>query len=256
MASDFDPWNQNVIFHTADGSPFEVPIAVLQNFAQYPIRVCINYASQLGASVILLVILLLLTRAEKRTSSVFWLNCLALLLNFARLLCSMIVFTSNFYRVYSYFSGDFSRVTSADYANSVLGVLFTALLQTILEVSLVLQVQVVCSNLRHSWRRSLLGVSIVVAIVPIAFRYWLSVLNIRHILDAASPVQFNWLEKAGNICLTVSICFFCAIFVTKLGFAIRLRRKLGLTEFGPTKAIFIMGCQTMVIPGTFSASPN
>lgn len=251
MSSDFDPWTQNVTFHLADGTPFDVPIDMVDDFAQYPIRVCINYGSQLGATVVLLVILLLLTRAEKRASYVFWLNCLALLLNFARLLCSIIVFTSGFLKAYAVFTGDYSQVPTSDYANSVLGVIFAALLLTIIEISLVLQTQVVCSNLRRIYRRFLLCVSVVVALIPTGFRYWLSVENVKSIiLSANSPVPLNWLESTANIVLTVSICFFCTVFITKLGFAIRLRRKLGLTEFGPMKVIFVMGCQTMIIPGT------
>ncbi|OJJ60463.1 hypothetical protein ASPSYDRAFT_731872 [Aspergillus sydowii CBS 593.65] len=253
MSSGFDPWTQNVTFHLADGTPFDVPIGMVDDFAQYPIRVCINYGSQLGATVVLLVILLLLTRAEKRASYVFWLNCLALLLNFARLLCSIIVFTSGFLKAYAVFTGDYSQVPTSDYANSVLGVIFAALLLTVIEISLVLQTQVVCSNLRRIYRRALLCVSVVVALIPTGFRYWLSVENIKSIiLSANSPVPLNWLESTANIVLTVSICFFCTVFITKLGFAIRLRRKLGLTEFGPMKVIFVMGCQTMIIPAIFS----
>ncbi|KAL4784765.1 fungal pheromone mating factor STE2 GPCR-domain-containing protein [Aspergillus varians] len=253
MGSNFDPWTQNLTFHFADGSPFEVPIDAVDEFSQYSIRVCINYSAQLGASVILLLILLLLTRAEKRHSYVFWLNCLALLLNFARLLCAILAFTSAFMKVYTVFTSDYSRIPMADYANSIMGVIFTALLLTIIEISLVLQVQVVCSNLRRIYRRALLSVSIVVALIPIAFRYWMLVENIRSIILAANtPTPFNWLESTTNIVLTVSICFFCTVFVTKLGFAIRLRRKLGVNEFGPMKVIFVMGCQTLVIPAIFS----
>jgi pheromone alpha factor receptor len=61
-----------------------------------------------------------------------------------------------------------------------------------------------------------------------------------------------WIESATNVTLTVSICFFCVIFVTKLGFAIKQRRQLGVREFGPMRIIFIMGCQTMVVPAIFS----
>ncbi|KAL4923376.1 alpha-factor pheromone receptor STE2 [Aspergillus undulatus] len=248
MASDFNPWNQTVIFYDANGDPLPVPIALVDEFAQYLIRACANYAAQLGATVILLLILLLLTRAEKRGSYVFWLNCLALAFNFARSLCSIRMFTSQFVEAYAYFASDYSRVPASDYANSVLGVLFGALLLTCIQISLVLQVQVVCSNLRRIYRHALLVVSIIVALVVIAFRYWHAAINIKNILNAYNPTPYNWLESAANIVLTISICFFCVVFVTKLGIAIHMRRKLGLTEFGPMKVIFIMGCQTMIIP--------
>ncbi|KAL2825014.1 fungal pheromone mating factor STE2 GPCR-domain-containing protein [Aspergillus cavernicola] len=252
MASKFDPWTQNVIFHDADGNPIEVPIGLVDAFAQYPVRICINYGAQLGASIILLLILLLLTKSEKRSSYVFYLNCLALLLNVGRLICSAVVFTSPWTRAYAFFAHDYSRVPASAYANSILGVIFGALLLTAIEISLVNQVQVVCANLRRIYRRALFGASIIIGIIPVAFRYWLAVQNIKNIIHAADPVPLNGLESTCNILLTVSVCFFCAVFVTKLGFAIRLRRELGLTDFGPMKAIFIMGCQTMVIPAIFS----
>ncbi|KAL6238289.1 hypothetical protein BDW75DRAFT_33615 [Aspergillus navahoensis] len=252
MASDFDPWNQTIIFHLGDGTPFVITVDYLDGFLQYSIRACINYAAQLGASVLLFVILVLLTRAEKRASYVFWLNSLALLLNFARLLCDVLFFTGNFVRIYTLISGDESRVTASDLATSIVGAISTALLLTIVEISLVLQVQVVCSNLRRIYRNAVLCLSAAFATVTIAIRYWLMVVNIRAILEHSDPTIYNWLESAATVVLTVSICYFCATFVTKLGFAIRLRRKLGLTEFGPMKVVFIMGCQTLVVPAIVS----
>ncbi|KAL4944283.1 fungal pheromone mating factor STE2 GPCR-domain-containing protein [Aspergillus oleicola] len=252
MASDFNPYNQTVIFSDANGDPIPVPILMVNEFAQHPIKACINYAAQLGASVMLLLILLLLTKAEKRGSLVFWLNCFALVLNFTRLLCSILMFTSAFMDAYAYFSSDYSKVPAADYANSVIGVISGALLVTSIEASLVLQVHVVCSDLRRVYRRALLLVSVLVVLIVIAIRYWLAVINIKNILNALDPEPTNWLENLANIVLTISICFFCAIFVTKLGIAIHMRRKLGLTEFGPMEVVFIMGCQTLFIPAILS----
>ncbi|KAL4814697.1 fungal pheromone mating factor STE2 GPCR-domain-containing protein [Aspergillus spinulosporus] len=248
MASNFNPWNQTITFRLEDGTPFDISVDYLDGILQYSIRACVNYAAQLGASVILFVILVLLTRAEKRASCVFWLNSLALLLNFARLLCDVLFFTSNFVRIYTLISADESRITASDLATSIVGAIFTALLLTTIEISLVLQVQVVCSNLRRIYQRALLCVSAVVAMVTIAIRYSLLAVNIRAILEFSDPTAYNWLESLATVALTISICYFCVIFVTKLGFAIRLRRKLGLNDFGPMKVVFIMGCQTLMIP--------
>ncbi|KAL4748631.1 hypothetical protein BDW72DRAFT_150234 [Aspergillus terricola var. indicus] len=248
MTSKSDPWNQTITFRLEDGTPFDISLDYLDGILQYSIRACVNYAAQLGASVILFVILVLLTRAEKRASCVFWLNSLALLFNFARLLCDVLFFTGNFVRIYTLISADESRVTASDLATSIVGAITTALLLTTIEISLVLQVQVVCSNLRRIYRRALLCLSAVVATVTIAIRYSLLAVNIRAILEHSDPTTYNWLESLATVALTISICYFCVIFVTKLGFAIRLRRKLGLNEFGPMKVVFIMGCQTLVIP--------
>ncbi|KAL4900792.1 hypothetical protein BDW74DRAFT_90264 [Aspergillus multicolor] len=252
MASDFDPWNQTITFRLGDGTPVDIPLDFIDMTLQYALRATISYASQLGASLILFVILVLLTRAEKRYSYVFWLNGLSLLLNIARLLCTMLYFTSNFFTTYALVSRDLSRVHQRDYATSILGAVFNALLMTTAEISLVLQVQVVCSNLRRIYRRGLLCLSAVVAAVVIIFRYWLMGINCKIVIEGSDPRRINWLESTANIIFTSSICFFCAIFVTKLGLAIRLRRTLGMTDFGPMKVVFIMGCQTLIIPAILS----
>ncbi|RDH32821.1 fungal pheromone mating factor STE2 GPCR-domain-containing protein [Aspergillus welwitschiae] len=247
-----DPFAQNVTFHTGDGTPFEVNVQEIDTFLQYCIQICTNYGAQLGASIVLFVILLLLTRPEKRSSSVFILNCAALLSNVGRLFCQILYFTTDFVRVYAYFSGDFSRVPTSAYANSVIAVVFYTILVICIEASLVLQVQVICANLGRVYRQILLSLSIVVALIPVGFRMAMMGENAIAIMAAESSIPLIWLQSAENITATISICFFCAIFVAKLGFAIRQRRRLGVRDFGPMKVIFIMGCQTLVIPATFS----
>ncbi|KAJ5626268.1 hypothetical protein N7510_002577 [Penicillium lagena] len=247
-----NPYTQNVIFHYANGTSFPVPIDMLDEFVQYNVRVCINYGSQLGASIVLLVILLLLTRPEKRGSAVFLLNGLALMFNILRLLFETIHFSTGFEKVYPYFSYDYSAVPPSAYAIAIISVVLETLLVICVQVSLVMQVQVVCATLRRRYRRALLGVSILMALVPIGFRMGWMVENSVYIMMAASTAPVWWLESATNIVITVSICFFCAVFVTKLGYAIKQRNRLGVRDFGPMKAIFVMGCQTLAVPAIFS----
>ncbi|PWY87482.1 mating-type alpha-pheromone receptor PreB [Aspergillus heteromorphus CBS 117.55] len=252
MASDFDPYTQNVTFHSVAGNLFEVNVQDIDMYMQYGIRICINYGAQLGASIILFVILLLLTRPEKRRSCVFILNCCALLFNVGQLVCQVLYFTSPFMRVYSYFAGDFSQVPLSAYINSVTATVFTTLLMISIETSLVLQVQVVCANFRRRYRHILLTISLAIATIPVGFRMALMVENDILIMGAQPSLSTMALQSNENITVTTSICFFCAIFIAKLGYAIRQRRKLGVRDFGPMKVIFIMGCQTLVIPAFLS----
>ncbi|GES61262.1 mating-type alpha-pheromone receptor PreB [Aspergillus terreus] len=252
MGSTFDPFSQTITLRGPAENEITIPIEMVDFFYQYCIRICINYGAQLGASIVLFIILLLLTRPEKRRSSVFVLNITALLLNVSRLICQLIYFTSEFVRLYAYFGNDFSRVPPSAYADSILGVVLVTLLIVCIEASLVLQAQVVCANLRRGYRRTLLAVSVVMALVPIIFRFVYMVQNCWHIMHAAETIRLNWLESATNVVITISICFFSAVFITKLGFAMHLRKRLGMTDFGPMKVIFVMGCQTMAIPAIFS----
>ncbi|EEH07026.1 mating-type alpha-pheromone receptor PreB [Histoplasma capsulatum G186AR] len=252
MSSSFDPFDQNVVFHKADGTPFNVSIHDLDEFVQYGIRVCINYAAQLGATVIAIVMLALLTQSDKRRTPVFFLNTSALTMNFARLLCMTIYFTTGFNSTYAFFSLDYSRVPGSAYADSILGIAFATILVICMEMSLVIQTQVVCATLSEIQRRLLLVVSILIALLAIGFRMGLMVENCIAIMNASNFRPFIWLQSASNIAITISTCFFSAVFVTKLGYALVTRRRLGMTRFGAMQVMFIMSFQTMVIPAIFS----
>jgi pheromone alpha factor receptor len=252
IRSSTDPYQQNVIMHYANGTEFEVPMKALDVFVMYNVRVCINYGCQLGASIVLLIILLLLTHSDKRKSSVFILNGMALFFNCLRLLFQVIHFSTKFEEVYPYFSYDYSAVPASAYAISIAATVFQTLVVVCIEASLVLQTNVVCSTVRRRYRHPLLGLSILVALFVIGFRCAWMVENSIAIIKVVYMESIWWIESATNVTLTVSICFFCVIFVTKLGFAIKQRRQLGVREFGPMKIIFIMGCQTMVVPAIFS----
>lgn len=247
-----DPDFQVIRFWRSDGQVISVDIYSLDMFYQYNVRICINYGSQLGASAVLLVFLLLLTHSDKRSSFVFIFNGLALLFNILRLLFETIHFSTPFEKIYPFFSGDYSSVGPRAYAISILGTVFETMLVMCIMASLVVQVQVVCKTLRRRYRRPLLALSVLVALVPIGVRIGWMVINCMAIMALESTGPWAWLQSALNIVITTAICFFCAIFVTKLGHAIKQRRRLGVRDFGPMKIIFICGCQTMTIPALVS----
>lgn len=248
----FNPYLQNVTFHRPEGEIIEVPMDELDIFVQYNVRICINYASQLGASIVLFLILLLLTRKEKRGSPIFILNSLALLLNIGRLLFQVIHFTTAFEEVYAYFAFDYSAVPTSAYAISILSVTLETMLVVCIMVSLMVQVHTVCRTLRRQYRIPLLVLSVLMALIPIAFRLAWMVENNIYIMKTESMEDIVWLESDTNIVITTSICFFCAVFVAKLGYAIQQRRRLGVRDFGPMQVIFVCGCQTLTIPAILS----
>ena len=248
----YNPKTQNITILNENDEPIKVPLAMLEEFTQYNVRVCIDYGAQLGATVVLFVILLLLTRRDKRRSAVFILNVLALMFNFLRLLFQCIHFCTGFEDIYPYFTGDYSSVGTSAYAISIVAVIFETLVIICFECSLVLQVYVICATVRRRYRQLLLVVSILMALIPIGFRMAFMVENCIEIINLSSFKNIWWLESTAGIVLTMSIGFFCAVFVTKLGFAIRQRRRLGVRDFGPMKAIFVCGCQTLTVPTIFT----
>lgn len=246
----FDPFTQNFTLQLEDGRPFTVSITDVDEFFLYSIQICINYAAQLGASLMLLIALVVLTKPDKRQSPVFILNSIALVLNVIRNVLQCLYFTGPFLNTYAHFGQDFSRVPGSAYATSIAATVLAVLLLICIEVSLVLQVRVVCFLLTPIHRRLIFAFSAIAALLAVGFRLGLCIKNSRSIISLEPPAPFNWLESGSNITTSISICWFCAVFVTKLGFALHERRQLGLKRFGPMQIIFIMGCQTLTVPGT------
>ncbi|KAL9610508.1 MAG: hypothetical protein Q9167_004793 [Letrouitia subvulpina] len=252
MASseDFDPFQQSFTLVLLDGTPLNITMPDLDDFVRYSIQISINYAAQLGASLIFLIVLLLLTKPEKRKSPVFILNSLALAINVIRNLLQCLYYTGSFSETYAYFSQDYSKVTPSDYASQVTITVLNLLLLVCAESSLIMQVWVICITLRDSYKQGVTAFLVLVACLAIGFRFAFTIENAKLILSLNPPTSLNWLASASNIATTISVCLFSAMFITKLGFALEQRRQLGMNHFGPMQILFIMGCQTLLIPGT------
>ena len=250
--SDFNPFTQSFTLLEADGAtPFNVSVPNLDSMYQYSVRICINYSVQLGASLVLLLVLLLLAQPEKRRSPIFLINLVSLSLNVIRMLLQCFFFTGNFTESYAFFAEDYSRITNADYANQIVATIMNILLLISVEISLCLQVRALCSSMiLPIYRRIIFYLSIIIVFLALGFRLALCVENVRYILTVSTALtNINWLQSASNITTTISICWFCVVFMVMLGIAIYRRQQMGMKKFGPLHVIFIMGCQTLVIPG-------
>ena len=251
MASNnsFDPFTQNFTLLDQTGSPFNITMADLDDFYLYSVQICINYAAQLGASLVLLIAMILLTKAEKRPSPIFIINSFALAANFVRLLLLCLFYTGPLSEPYAYFAFDYSRVPPSAFYTSVTAETLTLLTLILVEISLLLQVQVVCITVAKVYRYSILAVSTIIGTLAIGFRLSLCIVNNINILDLGDPTSFQWLDKGNSIVTTISVCWFSLAFATKLGLALRQRKKLGLRRWSPMHVLFVMGCQTLIIPG-------
>ncbi|KAL8770636.1 MAG: hypothetical protein Q9209_003704 [Squamulea sp. 1 TL-2023] len=251
-ATTFDPFSQSFTLLLQDGTPFNVTLNELDDFILYSVQISINYAAQLGACLLFLIVLLLLTKPDKRKSPIFAINAVALTLNFLRTLLHCLYFTGPFNTVYAYFAVDYSMVSASDYANQVAITVLTWILLLCVEASLLLQVRVVCVTARRAYQHTIFSFSALIAGLAIGFRLAYCIENAKSILSLEPLHRLAWLGSATNITTSISICWFCLVFIIKLGFALNQRKKLGVGSFGPMQIIFIMGCQTLIIPAVFS----
>ena len=116
-------------------------------------------------------------------------------------------------------------------------------------VSLSLQVWVVCITLQPLHKYAIMSATALVALVAIGFRFALAVIDSYQTMNQETMASYNHLLIKMQISQTVAVWFYSCVFTFKLGQAILQRKRLNMRQFGPMQIIFIMGCQTMIIPG-------
>jgi pheromone alpha factor receptor len=245
-----DAFNQPFTLLLPDGTPFNTTMEDLAYFHSYTIKLAINRGVMIGACIIMLIAVLVLTKRDKRRSPIFFLNVVALLLTAIRQLLVTIYLTGPFQHPYAVVAVDFDRVTGIDFSNSIAVPVLTTITLGVILVSLLMQVNVVAATMHRNHRVILLCICSAFALVAMGFQFAFMVVNCRNIIaltpynDATEKLQQ---ETYGSMVATLVL--FTLIFTVKLGFAIQKRRKLGLRRFGPMQVIFIMGVQTLIIPG-------
>ncbi|OBT64346.1 hypothetical protein VE03_05812 [Pseudogymnoascus sp. 23342-1-I1] len=248
----FDATQQNITIYAADGSPVVTNLPLINLFNRQNNEICVVYGCQLGASLIMCLVVLLTTRMSKRKSPIFVLNVLSLIISCLRSLLQLLYYIGPWTEIYHYLAYDYSTVPSSAYANSVVATLLTLFLLITIEASLVLQTNVVCKTISSRIRWPVTALSMVVSLLAISFRFGLTIRNIEGILDATVKSDSLMFSAASLISETVSLWFFCTIFVIKLGWTLYQRKKMGLKQWGPMQIITIMAGCTMLIPSLFT----
>jgi pheromone alpha factor receptor len=253
----FDPYIQSFNLTRNDGTTFVTDMATLDYLRTYGTRLAINYGSQIGASIVLLLVLFVLTRAEKRKSGIFIMNSICLFVNMCRAIVQALWLTGNWFNPYAFISFDSSHITKGDIANSVAANVLTMILYIGVMISLSLQVWVVCITTPKLQRFLIMGSTTLIALIACGYRFAITVISAEQTvaMNPEGMEPYQGLLTTTTILTTTAIWTYCAVFTFKLGFALIQRRKLGMAQFGPMQIIFIMGCQTMVIPGVFTLPP-
>lgn len=246
-ASTFDPWYQNVSMYAPDGSVLEVNMELVNHYRLYSSRLGISFGTQIGSSLVLLLVLILLTRSEKRISLIFILNALCLLMNTIRMIFSACYLTGNVMHPYGLLSGAF-RASTADLAVSITTNTLSFVVLALVMASLSLQVWVACVTTGTLQRILIMGVTSAMALVCLGFKFAFMVathIATLHVIDRGHDrlSAWSWITQA------VAILLYSCVFTWKLGYAIVQRRRLNMLQFGPMQIVFIMGCQTMFVPG-------
>lgn len=246
LPPDFNPHTQDITIFYPDGSPLIISLVEIDTVNLQSIKYAVAFASQIGACVILLFLLLALTKSEKRKAPIFIFNFLALALVIIRSVLQILYFTGGWYSFFAFYAYYFDDVPRRDYAISIAAPVMALLLHVCIMTSLVLQVRVVYSS-NPRVRQIMTLTSVLIALTSVGFFFGVTVQNAQAIMKVEA--YDSWVYTTSRALLATAICFFSSVFVVKLGMAIRQRRILGLERWGPLQVIFVMGCQTLFVPG-------
>lgn len=246
----FNPHSQPITLFYPGGTNVTIPLTLYDFHKTKSLEWSIMFAVQIGACGILLVLLTVLTNAKKRRTFLHACNMLALVATIIRASLSVCYYLGPFFDTYTFFSGDFTNLPYTPRYVSVASTTTGLLLQIVIHISLIIQVRVVYTTSKVNLMATLLAIMIAFASVS-----FLAVVTVQSAIATISLAAYpgGWTYHAAKVMFAASICFYCLIFVLKLGYAIYQRRVLGLPKFGPIQILFTVGCQTMILPGMYSS---
>lgn len=258
--SAFDVLNQSFNLTGIDGEVIEATTAEIQQLQHIVVSSGITFATQLGLSVAVLAILLLTAGPTKFRTPSLHVNALALLCNVFRCALQCAIQNSALSNFVIQQTGAYQEPGVRDaQIMSVACTLFTLALFMFIEISLFIQVKAVFASVRERYRSAVLSAVAMVAVVAVGWRINLAIANIRVAADIADVTQTmldaqTWAQFVANITSIISIGASSLIFSGKIAHAIYARRKMGLKAFGTLQIVFIVGCQTLILPGTYMCS--
>lgn len=255
----FDPFTQNVTFLGPDGkTKLHVPMPAIDALNDESVSISINYGCQLGACVIMLLTVLVMTPWSKlgRPSNILHILGLVVCIIRMGILCAY--FTSPFNDFYAYWAVDYSRVAARYYQASIVGTVFSLLLVIIVELALMNQAwtMVVLWPKRYKWPLAIL--SLLITLLTVGWRIAFTVIQCESVVSVKPPSNYYWGIYWMMVTNIMSICWFCAIFNVKLIIHLVTNRGI-LPSSGtltPMEVLVMTNGLLMVVPGESELSPG
>lgn len=231
--------------------PVAIPIPIIDSFNDETVSIVINYGAQLGASITMLLVVLLTTPSAKFLRASNLLHVLALLVCVVRTILLAFYFLSPFSHFYQVWSGDYSQVPSWNYRTSVAGTVFSTLLTIITDAALMNQAWTMVSLWPNKTKYILSLLSMVVTLLAVSFRLAYTVIQCEGIYNLTAPTKYAWLIRTTLIWNICSIGWFCALFNSKL--IIHLVTNRGVLPsrraMSPMEVLIMANGILMIVPG-------
>lgn len=250
----FDPYNQKVTFFIAPNIPIHIPIPAIDAFNNETVSIVLNYGTQLGAAITMLLVVLFTTPPSKFLRTANMLHVLGLLVCIVRTVLLALYFSSPFSHFYPVWSNDYSQVPAWTYRESVTGTVFSMILVIISDVSLIHQAWAMVSLWPSKTKYVLCLISLLITLLSVAARTAFTVIQCEGIYNLVPPMDFAWLVHAMvilNICTTL---WFCSLFNSKLIMHLITNRGVlpSRRAMSPMEVLIATNGILMIIPGKYT----
>lgn len=254
---DFDVLTQVFTLIGPDGVT-EIPVPVDMVDEVYTARFAAQaiYGSQIGATIIMLIVYLIMTPRAKYRRVPTMLNFLALLCNIVR--CVLLAWfpSSQWYEFYTLWSGDISLVPASNYRMSVVGTVSTIPLIILIEAALIVQAWAMIQLWPAVYKFPAIGLSAIVAGAAIGFKFASSVIQALAIVYFDfSPIL--WVRKTDLAFSSASIFWFCFLFNVRLAIHMVQNRSIlpSVKGMSAMEVLVMTNGILMCIPGKHLAKP-
>jgi len=214
-------------------------------------RSLVIFGVNMGMCITIAIVVLILTKREKRRTPIFALNIAGLLLQFLRMLLSAIDYNGPNFTLEYQMLGENALIPNSAYVPVYLYTFATIPWYIVIISSLILQVRVVFAAEPKAQKFLTWGVAFL-GLAAITFNITGEVEVFKGNVEKAgvSAEWFPAVVETGRILYAITVGVASFVFVAKLMYLIHRRQKMGFKGFGPLQVIVIMGAQCLVVPRT------
>lgn len=214
-----DLLDQTINLTMPDGSQEPVPLSAVDLNQRYMIGTTIAYSVELGASLVMLAVILAMTPKTKFWRASTFINVFALVNNIIRTLLLVLYFQSSWTRFYVLYSGDTSSVTTGDFRISVASVVVSIPQNLLMMAALMLQAWSMVQLWPNLYKLGILALSCVLSLLEVGFMLATQIYQIRsfYLYDPRTYLtNLIWIRYAWLGLEVSSVCWFCFMFILKL----------------------------------------
>ncbi|KAL2129963.1 hypothetical protein VTI74DRAFT_7068 [Chaetomium olivicolor] len=250
-----DPANQTLFILTADGRPMPVNTLDITDAYRDASSISILYGTQIGACIMMLTVVLVMTPKFRLRQAPTIISILALSLNIIRMVLLAIFFVSPFMNVYALFTGDYERIVSAiDMSNSVAATTMSIPMTMLILAALFFQAWSMIRLWPGIYKIPLTSLSLILVLMAVVFNFLTTTQQAQAQLHTVNLKQEVWVRKMYLALITASICWFCFLFNIRLVMHMWTNRSIlpSLKGLKAMDVLVITNGILMFIPALFS----